>query len=223
MEPEAARLQITSWAKQEVAAEQAHQWPYLTRHIAAHLNPTDRAVVFGQLLLDLRWLEARMRWADVNALLGDFQWGEGLWVNSLERALRQGAHVLAQHPDQLPVQLLARWTETSTPPAGELRLRQQTAMRIREARGACPLTASLQQSEDLLRILTGHKSIINALAVLPDGRLASGADDGTIRLWDPASGACTATLEGHTGSVFALAVLPGERLASGAGDRTIRL
>jgi WD40 repeat protein len=40
----------------------------------------------------------------------------------------------------------------------------------------------------LLRTLTGHSGYVNALAVLPGGRLASGADDRTIKLWDPASG-----------------------------------
>ena len=64
---------------------------------------------------------------------------------------------------------------------------------------------------------------VSSLAVLRDGRLASGSDDQTIKLWDPASGACSATLEGHAGEVWALAVLPDGRLASGAGDRTIKL
>jgi WD40 repeat protein len=64
---------------------------------------------------------------------------------------------------------------------------------------------------------------VNALAVLPDGRLASGSDDGTIKLWDPASGSCAATLEGHSDWCDALAVLPDGRLASGSGDRTIKL
>ena len=62
-----------------------------------------------------------------------------------------------------------------------------------------------------------------ALAVLPDGRLASGSVDKTIMLWDPASGFCDATLEGHSGSVIALAVLPEGRLASGSADHTIKL
>ena len=64
---------------------------------------------------------------------------------------------------------------------------------------------------------------MKALAVLPDGRLASGSDDSTIRLWDQASGSCLAVFEGHQDSVNALAVLPDGRLASGSDDSTIRL
>ena len=71
--------------------------------------------------------------------------------------------------------------------------------------------------------LEGHAATVTALAVLPDGRLASGADDATIKLWDPASCQVQATLEGHSGSVNALAVLPDGLLASGADDRTIKL
>ena len=52
------------------------------------------------------------------------------------------------------------------------------------------------------------------LAVLPDGTLASGSEDGTIKLWR--SGQCTQTLEGHSGLVNCLAVLPDGTLASGS-------
>ena len=45
--------------------------------------------------------------------------------------------------------------------------------------------SALQACEALLRKLSGHGTTLNALAVLPDGRLASGADDRTIKLWDP--------------------------------------
>jgi WD40 repeat protein len=86
-----------------------------------------------------------------------------------------------------------------------------------------PLTPSLQSIEALLRTLEGHAGRVSALAVLADGRLASGSDDNTIKLWNPASGACEATLEGHADTVTALAVLADGRLASGSADSTIKL
>jgi WD40 repeat protein len=63
----------------------------------------------------------------------------------------------------------------------------------------------------------------NTLAVLPDGRLASGGDDFSIRLWDLTRGAENARLEGHAGPVKALTMLPDGHLASGGADGTIRL
>ena len=68
-----------------------------------------------------------------------------------------------------------------------------------------------------------HTSRVTALAVLPDGKLASGSWDKTVRVWDAASGACLLTLASHTNSVSALAVLPDGKLASGSWDGTVRV
>ena len=230
---EDAHKWIGTWARAEVAAGRAHEWPYLTRHLAAHLEPGERQECFFHLLLDLRWLEARLRLADLNALLSDWQWITPTpELAAVERALRQGAHVLSNQGQgwnglaQLPSQLLARWP--TAPPGGPsdpaaTSLRDQAVTQLQKAGGLRPLTASLLADEALLRTLSGHASTVNALAVLPDGRLASGADDRTIKLWDPASGQLQATLEGHSNWVRALAVLPDGRLASGGDDRTIKL
>jgi len=71
--------------------------------------------------------------------------------------------------------------------------------------------------------LQGHMDEVFALAVLPDGRLASGSYDGTVRVWRLSTGACEAVLKGHTSYVVALVVLPDGRLASGSGDKTVRV
>jgi WD40 repeat protein len=69
-----------------------------------------------------------------------------------------------------------------------------------------------------------HRKAVSALAALADGRLASGGEGGTVRVWDvTAAGACVALLKGHADSVCALAVLGNGRLASGSGDSTVRV
>jgi len=66
---------------------------------------------------------------------------------------------------------------------------------------------------------------VNALAVLHDGRLAAGCEDGRVRLVEVGAdaGSVVATLSGHTDRVAALAVLPDGTLASGSWDKTVRL
>jgi len=67
---------------------------------------------------------------------------------------------------------------------------------------------------------------INALAVLADGRLASGSDDGTVRLWDVlGAGTCVGKLSpcGYAHAVWSLVALPDGRLAAGTGDGGIWL
>ena len=71
----------------------------------------------------------------------------------------------------------------------------------------------------------GKTDLFYAVSFSPDGStLASGVSDGTIRLWDEASGREKATLTGHESSVFSVAFSPdGSTLGSGTQDATVRL
>ncbi|KAK4658853.1 hypothetical protein QC762_0002790 [Podospora pseudocomata] len=76
-----------------------------------------------------------------------------------------------------------------------------------------------------LQTLEGHRNWVTSVAFSADGqRLASGSDDHTVKIWDPASGQCLQTLQGHSNSVTSIALsADGQRLASGSHDRTVKI
>ncbi|MDE3258695.1 MAG: Ig-like domain-containing protein [Gemmatimonadota bacterium] len=83
----------------------------------------------------------------------------------------------------------------------------------------------VRDSPEQIATLEGHTRAANSVAFSPDGAtLASGSDDGTLKLWNVATQTGVATLEGHTGGVNSVAFSPdGATLASGSDDGTLKL
>lgn len=90
-----------------------------------------------------------------------------------------------------------------------------------------PDTAETGVTDGVLapRVLNGHSLSIIGVAWSPSGtRLALGSSDGTISVWDAASGQELRALEGHTGGVNTVAWSPdGMWLASASDDHTVRV
>lgn len=84
----------------------------------------------------------------------------------------------------------------------------------------------------LVKSFTGHKAVVNAMAVNEDGVLVSGGDDGSLHFWDYGTGynfqltqsqVQPGSLEAEN-AIFALEFdLTGTRLISGEGDKTIKI
>jgi WD40 repeat protein len=76
-----------------------------------------------------------------------------------------------------------------------------------------------------LASLRGHGGAVTAVAFAPEGRaVATGSEDGTVKLGSLVAGQEVVTLKGHTGSVTSLAFAPGgSTLASASDDKTVRL
>jgi DNA-binding beta-propeller fold protein YncE len=77
----------------------------------------------------------------------------------------------------------------------------------------------------LARTLTGHTSDVNAVAFSSDSRLlATGDSEGTVRIWDPATGDHVRALTGHTSRVYEVAFSPdGSMLATASSAKTVRI
>ncbi len=74
-----------------------------------------------------------------------------------------------------------------------------------------------------LKTIEGHTDCVTSVHFDGRGLLASGSEDGSIRLWEVTTGNCLKTLEGHTRCVTSVHIDGRGLLASGSADRSIRL
>ena len=197
---------------------------YLWDHLIEHLLEAGRLAEADALAGDLRWVEARLERFGPAAPAADLSVVGSPRTARLGAALARVAHLLAPtEPAEAVVDVLHSRV-ADDPDWGA----QVTALRPIGPRPRLVNRWPLPDLPDsaLRRVLTGHTGSVGAVAVAPDGSwLASGGDDdGTVRIWDAATGQARATLKGHTLAVTAVAVAPdGSWLASGGGDRRVRI
>ena len=75
--------------------------------------------------------------------------------------------------------------------------------------------------------MTGHTDWVGTLVKLPNGSIASGSSDSTVkicvRIWNPNTGSLIYCLIGHTAAIWTLATLPNGNLASCSDDKTVKI
>ncbi len=197
---------------------------YALRHRVEHRVESGHADAAAKACMDVGYLTAKARAEGVVAVERDIRLAAGACEDgeirgrlmTLGRLVAASSHWANEVPEALPEllhdraltnapELLEDLLDPAPPSAEHPRLRH-------------PL-----QVRGMSRILLGHTERVNALAVLPDGRVVSGSRDEAVRLWDVRTGRAVATLHGHQDSVLALAALPDGRVVSGSADKTLRV
>ncbi len=80
-------------------------------------------------------------------------------------------------------------------------------------------------AESMSLSIVEHTGFVNTVAWSPDGKyIASGSADGTVRMWDVATGKQMYVYRGHQASVNSIVWSPdSQRIASGASDKTVQV
>ncbi|HEY1011073.1 MAG TPA: family 1 glycosylhydrolase [Herpetosiphonaceae bacterium] len=197
---------------------------YAWHHLAHHLLGAGRKAELRTLLLDYRWIEAKLAVTDVPALLNDY----ALFANDQELqfihdALQLSAYSLARDRQHLRSQLYSRLLLQESP--GVVRLLDQ--IKSSAANGWLrTLTPSLEPiGGKEVCMLTGHIKGVTGLALFHKGQRAlSVGDDGMVKVWDLASGKELRTLGRHSDEARGIAVAPGDRMAiSTGGDAVLKV
>ena len=198
--------------------------PYLAGTLAGHLHEAGRDRELRALLTDVAWIQARLAGGQLQGLLSDYRYAADPLTRQIVRVLRLSAQILATDPGEVRGQLAGRLLGHPDPAVadwatGLTRRSGPDPWLVPLGPALIPATTALEQ------VLAGHDSWVEGVAVTADGaRAVSGGVDGTVRVWDLATGREQAELTSHDGHVWAVAVTAdGDRAVSGGSDGAVRV
>ncbi|MDF0668642.1 MAG: NB-ARC domain-containing protein [Nitrospira sp.] len=193
--------QQSPWSR--LPADDRYIWSYL----AHHLTEAECSDELHAVVQDLHYLAKKIFLLKVFSAESDLVTAERMKSNAaieaLRRNLAQSGHVLTGF-SQMDDLLRTLYTRLRDDPAlASIADRFESSADISFLKPLWPMPDRPHSA--LLRTLEGHTGGVTCCAVDPQGKwIVSGADDGTLRLWDVASGHVLRTLEGHTDWVHVL-------------------
>jgi len=217
---------------------------YAIRHLPHHLNSCSQDSQLGlvtyYLMTNLTWLQWSLEAIGLAGVLESYskllqnnKWLPEPFRNELTKDIKlmlQFFKLLVPTTNpwrrEICTQISARLAKIAVASKrskwSRIGLLLEEATAFLKAYGGWSFTASntLEAPGGMLEMtLVGHTTGVQCVCALGDGRVASGADDGSIKIWNTETGQCDLTLSGHKRWVSSLCVL-GDRLVSGSMDNT---
>ncbi|MGI5518489.1 NB-ARC domain-containing protein [Streptomyces sp. CA-106131] len=191
---------------------------YLADNLVTHLLAADRTPEAEALALDLRWIAWRLDRRAATAPIADLAQIPTPAAQQAARDLARTAHLLTP----------------TTPAHAQAAVLRSRLSGYRAWHAQATVWRSLHPAlynrwplPDLPDPAQRRTLTVAAVtvAISPDGTwLATTSKDGTVRMWDTATGRMTRTLTGHTRAVGAVAISPdGTWLATAGEDRKVRV
>jgi hypothetical protein len=199
---------------------------YLREHLIEHLLTAGRFDQAEEFATDLRWAGAQLQTSGPAGAYADLALISTPRAERLRRVLGQAAHLLA--PTDPPYSLIdILYSRVSHDPdwGAQAEAHSTDSRKLPALLNKWPLPDL--PGPALRRTFTGHTGPVTAVAIAPDGTRLATVDgyDGTVRIWDPATGQQRAVLTARTSPARAVAIAPdGTWLASaGGGDGSVRI
>jgi WD40 repeat protein len=196
---------------------------YLWRYLMTHLRDAGRREEAERLGENLSWVEAKLTWLGPGAVESDLARLHTPVTSAIRRVLTQSEHLLTPTVPEYAVLDTLR-SRLATVDA----LKQRVANHSLDGGRAHLVNAwppPDRPNPALQRELRGHEGVVYGCATgTAPHRLVSCGGDGTVRLWDVATGAVIAVMERHSAPVRCCAVgQDGSWIAAGCDDGTVRL
>jgi WD40 repeat protein len=190
---------------------------YAWRWLPYHLKHAGRVAALRSLLLRPEWLHGKLRAAGPHALIADFDLAGGDQdLDVLLGAIRLGLPALARDPGQLWEQLLGRL------PPGLSNVLDTVLREVARAASGPRLHArwaNLQAPGGALEQTLHHENLIFGATLLPDGRPLSWSGDGSVRIWNLATGEYQVVYSHKIGVSRVRLLSDGRVLTLGSGGR----